>query len=233
MKKTPAAIPSSERQAPKLPTGRRYLAAGLLIALSSALPGAVHASSLAEQMARAMARMMQAFSDEAGDSGSSSFDLQMGPQSWGGMSPGMGSSPWGNPWTNPWSTPGNQWSIPGQMPGQMPGTLPNWGSPYGGVPNASGPIGSGTQRLDGAWLGNQGFGLIIRGRKLRLVGESEQYRDMTLAYEGDHLWLFDRDSGTAKRYEFARADDRMALRDTDGNTLLFRRWKAPKRSQGR
>ncbi len=166
-----------------------------------------------------MARMMDSYSGSSKEkrSGNSGFDLPSGPQGWSNMAPpGMGGMPLGgmSPWGGgaPWGNSSNQWPMPNQLPGNV------------GIPNWPGSAGGGGQPLNGAWIDNSGQGLLVRGNQFRLFSDRERYRDMTIRYEGHHVWLYDQDSGTAKRYEFAHAEDRMALRDRDGNTMLFRRW---------
>lgn len=181
------------------------LAGTLAAALALAAPPTTGAATLAEQMARAMTRMMETLSERRDDSARSSLNWPSAPQGWSGM-------PWGNPW-NQWSTP---YSAPGRMLERFPGQTPGWGTARSG-------------ELDGAWIGNTGIGLVIRGNRLRLLSDTERYRDMTLRFAGKHVWLYDQDSGTAKRYEYARAEDRMALRDEQGNTMLFKRWEPSRR----
>jgi hypothetical protein len=205
------------------------LGAALLLVAASLYPGGAGAASLAEQMAKAMVKMMDTLGDRDRREQGSSPDYPGGSQNWGGMAPpGMGSAPWGgmSPWGGaPWGNTWNPWSMPGglsmpQTPGGM--TPPAW-------PGAAG--GAGAPPLDGAWISNTGAGMIIRGARLQLFSETERMREMTLRYDGNHVWLYDEDLGTAKRYEFAHAEDRMALRDNQGSVVLFRRWQPSRGSE--
>jgi hypothetical protein len=116
--------------------------------------------------------------------------------------------------------PGGTFGSPGAgYPGMMPwpGTGTGTG---GGYPS----YGFGTANpLEGVWQGNSGEVLLIRDGQFRLYASRDNYNDGRLTVRGDRLALGDPNTGVTREYEYAAHEDRLVLRDSNGNLLLYRR----------
>ena len=77
--------------------------------------------------------------------------------------------------------------------------------------------------LDGAWQGNSGEILLVRDGQFRLYATRDTYKDGRIAVQGNRLVLADPRSGISREYEYAAHEDRLVLRDDNGNLLLYRR----------
>lgn len=159
-----------------------------------------------------------------------------GTSSFGGVPNPMG-SPWSSmpSWpgasTNPWQAMGSApWgSMPWPGAGGMPKSPADWGAMGWPMPSKSGPgeprdrAGGRTDFLDGTWEGSGGELLMIRNGMFRVYESPDSYRDGYLSMDRGQLLLRDEDSGQTHRYEMRFRADQLALRDSDGQVLEFKR----------
>jgi hypothetical protein len=138
----------------------------------------------------------------------------MSPWSMGGMPMTPSMSPWsmGNMPTpqsfNPW-----QWSENRPPENQPPGSS----SPFPWWPSAT------ANPLEGRWVDPQGHLLVITGERFaiaRSAGESSTGR--ILINDERTLTLYPGDEAQGRPYEYAVKEGKLALRDEQGNLLLFR-----------
>jgi len=167
--------------------------------------------------------------------GSSPWSSMPGSSPWSSM---PGSSPWSSfPGSNPWSVPGagspwsaNPWSVPGvgspwsSMPNGNPWNASPWN--YGSGPWGNGPAGrqgAYPPRLNGAWMGENGEVLWLGDGNFRLTdGRGGEARG-ALRYSTAGYLSLQPSRGQASNYEYGVLDDVLALRDSSGQTLYFRR----------
>ena len=147
----------------------------------------------------------------------------MSPMSpWSSM-PLTGGMPWGGSGM-PWGGGGMPWG--GGTPRMPFGTgMPSWPTPSMGNmpwPGAQGAAQS-SEFLEGAWEGQGGELLLIRGGMFRIYADAETYRDGYLQLRGERLQLKDVDSGRTREYEMRYQSDQLALRTPEGDVLLYRR----------
>ena len=163
--------------------------------------------------------------------GSSPFGGWSNPMSpWSSMPMTGGGMPWsggGMPWSGggmPWAGGGMPWG--GGMPRMPFGSGgPSWPAPAMGNMPWPGPQDKPTSSefLDGAWEGQAGELLLIRGGMFRIYADSETYRDGHLQVRGNRLQLKDVDSGRTRDYEMRYQADQLALGTPEGDVLLYRR----------
>jgi len=113
-----------------------------------------------------------------------------------------------------------------QMPGgRQPGAT--WGSPPARPAAAPSPglgrTGQGlSSALDGIWQGSTGEVLIVRDGYCRIYASRENYNDCRIAVQGGNALITSATSGQSREYQYAVYQGRLALRDSDGNLLLYR-----------
>ena len=183
------------------------------------------------KMAASMVDMMDAFSrayqsrgGEKGSGGASS--LPQAGANWGMTNnpwSSMATNPWsmGSPWSsmapNPWSMGGNPWSSMHNMPGSFPPN-PNTDMFRGQLP-ASPSAG-----LDGNWQGRSGELLAVSNGRFRIYQDRDHYQEGRIEVQGSGLLTMSNHDGNVTRsYEYAVHEGKLALRDADGNLLLYRR----------
>jgi hypothetical protein len=77
--------------------------------------------------------------------------------------------------------------------------------------------------LDGVWQGRSGEILMIRDGRFRIYVTRERYRRGKLRIRGKILYMHNPNTNTTNKYEYATQKGRLALRDTEGHLLLYRR----------
>ena len=78
-------------------------------------------------------------------------------------------------------------------------------------------------RLDGVWEGRNGELLIVQGSRFRIYPGSAGYVDGYIQLRGDRLALYSPSDESARPFEFAESEGRLALRDAQGQLCLYRR----------
>lgn len=91
----------------------------------------------------------------------------------------------------------------------------------GGANTASGSLS--TPSLSGTWQGDNGDVLVIRGDRFRIYDGESFYNDGTFRIVGNQLLIYAPTSGIVRRYQFAYRGNQLALRDSAGQVLSFRR----------
>jgi hypothetical protein len=193
----------------------------LLLAVLPLRPVEAAGNEAANAMAEAMERMMEAMGllEDDGDSPMPGFTPTM---------PGMGSLGYGQMW--PWA----------QMPwSQVPwGQLPDYGAfsdpiKAFGMPGLANPAagagrgwpwaGASGEPLDGIWEGRDGGLLIVLATRFRLQAAKGGHIEGLIRREGERVAMYEPSTGSLRAYELAIHQGRMVLRDSDGNTYLYRR----------
>jgi len=65
---------------------------------------------------------------------------------------------------------------------------------------------------------------MVRNDRFRIYLSREHFKEGRLRIiDGDRLLMQDPETGTEREYEYALHEGKLALRDTAGNLLLFRR----------
>jgi hypothetical protein len=77
--------------------------------------------------------------------------------------------------------------------------------------------------LSGIWQGNSGDVLVIRGNRFRIHNAEGLHRDGIFQVVGSQFFAVAPQAGVMRRYELAKQGDRLALRDSEGQVLLFER----------
>jgi hypothetical protein len=81
-----------------------------------------------------------------------------------------------------------------------------------------------TQLLDGIWRGRQGDILMIRDGNARLLGYNHAFHEEAeIELQPTRMQIRNLGSGIERSYDYAYRDGRLALRDKEGNILLYRR----------
>lgn len=159
--------------------------------------------------------------------------------------PGMGNMPV-SPWI--WGMPGMTSQSPTSawqgaasgMAAQMPtwansagqaaqslqGFIP-WAQQGSGTPSpgpwSSDLMSSLEPNLTGTWRGSGGEHVEIRRNVARVWSSDQQYCDCIFMIHGNRLIAFSPDTDVVRKYEFASDRDRFALRDEQGQTMVFQR----------
>ncbi len=104
-----------------------------------------------------------------------------------------------------------------------------WPQPPQPSPQSSAPPTQAPPRspLDGTWLDSSGEVLLIRRGRFRIYLTPENYREGYLWRENQTLIMEDPATGRRMEYEYAQQDHKLALRDPQGNLLLYRRLVQP------
>lgn len=83
---------------------------------------------------------------------------------------------------------------------------------------------SATQLLDGIWQGRQGDVLMIKDGNARLLGYNHAVaEEAEINLQPTRMVLRSISTGIERAYDYAYRDGRLALRDANGNILLYRR----------
>jgi len=204
------------------PVAPRSLAAvtAILLALLPPLPGAFGQSGYQAQnpygtpygKTHPFVESIQLMMDAMKGAGSPGQTGSWGtpPLDWSQYAPSQG---WpgfgGSGFPAPWSAS----QLPGQQ--QMQQMMRGMGSSY----NLPFPSPS----LDGVWRGRAGEILVIQGNRFRVYADSTRFTEGELRIQGNELWLHNPKSNTTQRYEYAEHEGRLALRDAQGQLLLYRR----------
>ncbi|MBK1650053.1 hypothetical protein [Rhabdochromatium marinum] len=203
---------------------RLCLTLNLMLILWSAQPAWAEESRAGEVMAEAMTRMMDAFGLSGSDAPATPADAANSP-------------------------------LPDAMPMPMPESMPmpgghDWWGHFGNpiwefsLPEAAqplkplmDPISRAMERwqptkLSGIWEGRDGGLLIVKGYRFRLyqptAAHDPGYIDGFIQQRGDRIALYNPVTHSARPYEFALHQGRLALRDAAGSLFLYRRlWLEP------
>jgi hypothetical protein len=81
--------------------------------------------------------------------------------------------------------------------------------------------------LNGTWRGASGDILVIRGNRFRIHNAEGLYSDGTFHIVGNQFFAYAPASAIIRRYELMQLHDRLALRDSEGQVILFERLKQP------
>ena len=119
-----------------------------------------------------------------------------------------------SPMMSPWSPGGmNYMPDPRNIPPQAAGPFYNWRQAW----PSPGP-------LDGDWEDSFGNILSIGNDRFRISQSQDRYSEGYLLREKDRIIsLRTRNSNIKRYYEYALQDNKLVLRDSSGNLLLFRR----------
>lgn len=98
---------------------------------------------------------------------------------------------------------------------------------FGSVPRAEPPThpwSDPSTPLDGKWRGQSGELLVISGGRFRIYQGREHFQEGQIRVDGQSVLSMRSGGGKISRsYEYALHQGRLALRDADGNLLLYRR----------
>jgi hypothetical protein len=133
--------------------------------------------------------------------------------------PSWPSTPWG------W----NGFSHPGAWPGAgYPLVEPRHGlAQRQEIAGAAARQNQARLNLSGVWQGASGDVLVIRGNRFRIHNAEGLCSDVTFHVAGSQFFTYAPSSGVTRRYELAQLGDRLALRDSEGQVLLFHRLRQP------
>lgn len=114
---------------------------------------------------------------------------------------------------------------------------PAWGAPpwtggygYPGYPyNGNHPQARSRQstlrRLQGSWETSNGGLLLIKENLARLYVSADRHQDLYIRADRHYVWMWPVDSQAVKRYDHRIFDDKILLRDEQGNTLTLKRYR--------
>lgn len=147
--------------------------------------------------------------------------------------------------TTPWESPGTWAAAPSPYVPPRPSAPWGWngfsppaawaggGYPFAdprhGLPGRREIAGAAAKRgqtrlnLSGIWQGTSGDVLVIRGNRFRIHNADGLHRDGTFQVVGSQFFAYAPRSGVTRRYELAQRGNRLALRDSEGQVLLFER----------
>ncbi|MCB1758279.1 MAG: hypothetical protein KDI68_00675 [Gammaproteobacteria bacterium] len=159
------------------------------------------------------------------------------PWSMSGMPLGSALSPWSiggmpmSPSMSPWSMGGmptpqsfNPWQWSGNPTRQHSFGVPASGS---GTPLPWWPSAT-TNPLQGRWIDPQGHQLEVAGERFTIARSPNSSSGGRIQIGDQHmLTLYPSGDAQGRRYEYAVQDGKLALRDEQGNLLLFRRVQQP------
>ncbi|MEI6414070.1 MAG: hypothetical protein WCP34_07385 [Pseudomonadota bacterium] len=171
----------------------------------------VIAAQSGSRLADSMANMMDTFGgmlkEEKGNPANESRSFGTGTYPMPSM-PGMGTMP-------------GMGAMPGMGSGswmERPPVSPgNWLPRAGDLQNPLFP------QLDGWWEGSAGDRMVIQGTRFRIYASTSDYVEGRFNIQGNYLALQNQDSGVTQVYEFAHHSGRLALRNPDGQLMLYRR----------
>lgn len=153
-----------------------------------------------------------------------------GATQWG--SPGGWTAP-PSPYAPPWaSDPGGWYGFSPQSPWPRTGysfVVPRQnmiGSSNIAAAAATRP-GEPWPHLNGIWRGASGDTLVIHGNRFRIHNAAGLYSDGIFQIVGSQFHAYTPASGVVRHYGLNQLGDRLALRDDEGQILLFERLKQP------
>ncbi len=122
--------------------------------------------------------------------------------------------------------------VSGMAPGNFvpgnPGSMGMAGWPSAFVPGAAGTGSQSSQApggavLEGVWEDNQNGLLIVQGTLYRIYSSCNGYIEGDIRIGSDRIELTNRKESFTQTFEFALDQGRLALRDQNGQTYLYRR----------
>jgi hypothetical protein len=138
------------------------------------------------------------------------------------------------PWpTLPGMTPFGVMGMPGVSPMGMPMQDPSKAIGMGtemmkqfsqGATGLGGTTGAGDGAIDGVWQGSGGDVVIAQGGRYRIYAPQDQYIDGWFQLQPNRIALYNARDGHTQIFEFAAQDGRLALRGSDGQVFLYRRF---------
>jgi hypothetical protein len=174
-------------------------------------------SSIAQGMQDMMQIMRQMASGASAAQGAAPGSSYYG----GGLSPahpppfGWSPSQWYGQGMQMWPTMAEKWRR-GWGAGSWPMGAP-WSGTYPGGAFA------GASPLEGTWESSTGELMIVSGGQFEIRSADQRSASGSLSVQGNQLYTYSPDLGVGQEYEFALEGDKLALRDPDGDLLLFRR----------
>jgi hypothetical protein len=81
--------------------------------------------------------------------------------------------------------------------------------------------------LSGVWQGASGDVLVIHGNGFRIHNAEGLCSDVAFHIVGSQFFTYAPSSGVTRRYDLAQRGDQLALRDSEGQVLLFQRLRQP------
>ena len=79
--------------------------------------------------------------------------------------------------------------------------------------------------LDGSWISNTEVLLIIKNGFARIYWSRDQYQDYYLKTAPGQLFFKEADTGNVHAFEMAQKEDQLALRDSQRQLILFRKYR--------
>jgi hypothetical protein len=138
------------------------------------------------------------------------------------------------PWpTLPGMTPFGVMGMPGVSPMGMPVQDPSKAIGMGtemmkqfsqGATGLAGTTGAGDGAIDGVWQGSGGDVLIAEGGRYRIYAPQDQYVDGWFQLQPSRIALYNAQDGNTQIFEYATHEGRLALRGSDGQVFLYRRF---------
>lgn len=201
-----------------------WLSRAKIVALGLAAASLCHPSAGAEDagtapraaMTDAMARMMEAMSMFF-QPAAPGLPLANPLPPLGAMPGTLPKLPGSMPWSSSKDKPGDLVAKGGEMIEGIAEGMANMGTPGGQLPWLS------DSRLDGVWEGRGGELLIVQGNRFRIYPGSTGYVEGYIQTRGDRLALYNPENANISPFEFAESEGRLALRDSAGTLILYRR----------
>jgi hypothetical protein len=138
------------------------------------------------------------------------------------------------PWpTLPGMTPFGAMGMPGVSPMGMPVQDPSKAIGMGtemmkqfsqGTTGLAGMTGAGDGAIDGVWQGSGGDVLIAQDGRYRIYAPQDRYVDGWFQVRPNRIALYNAQDGHTQIFEFATHEGRLALRGSDGQAFLYRRF---------
>jgi hypothetical protein len=138
------------------------------------------------------------------------------------------------PWpTLPGMTPFGAMGMPGVSPMGMPVQDPSKAIGMGtemmkqfsqGATGLAGTTAAGDGAIDGVWQGSGGDLLIAQDGRYRIYAPQDRYVDGWFQVQPSRVALYNAQDGHTQIFEFATHEGRLALRGSDGQVFLYRRF---------
>jgi hypothetical protein len=138
------------------------------------------------------------------------------------------------PWpTLPGMTPFGVMGMPGVSPMGMPVQDPSKAIGMGtemmkqfsqGATGLAGATAAGDGVIDGVWQGSGGDVLIAQDGRYRIYAPQDQYVDGWFQLQPNRIALYNAQDGHTQIFEYATHEGRLALRGSDGQVFLYRRF---------
>jgi hypothetical protein len=93
-----------------------------------------------------------------------------------------------------------------------------------GATGLAGTTGAGDGAIDGVWQGSGGDVLIAEGGRYRIYAPQDQYVDGWFQVQPSRIALYNAQDGQTQIFEYATHEGRLALRGSDGQVFLYRRF---------